>query len=183
MAGRDQGARQRTRLLALCAMLSALGVVLMYVGSFVEILDFSVALIASFAVILLVIERGGAYPWLIYAVTALLSLLLLPNKLPAVVYAGFMGFYPIAKEKLERISLRWVCFLIKLAVFNLSLLLMWGVALLLVGEVPLGMGAVAFIAIAEVVFVFYDYALSVMITGYLRVWRKKLRVERFFQFK
>ena len=31
------------------------------------------------------------------------------------------------------------------------------------------------------VFVFYDYALSVLITSYLRVFRKRLRVARFFE--
>ena len=67
-------------MMALCAVLSALGVVLLYLGSFIEVLDLSVALLASLAIVVLVIERGGAYPMMTYGVTALLSLLLLPNK-------------------------------------------------------------------------------------------------------
>ena len=66
--------------MTLCAVLSALGVVLLYLGSFIEVLDLSVALLASLAIVVLVIERGGAYPMMTYGVTALLSLLLLPNK-------------------------------------------------------------------------------------------------------
>lgn len=164
-------------------MLSALSVVLLYLGSFIEILDLSVALVASLVTVVLVIERGGVYPWLVYGVTAALALLLVPNKTPAIVYACFMGFYPILKEKLERLSLRLLRLAVKLAVFNASLALIWGVATLLMGGVTFGMHIAIVIVMLNLIFVFYDYALSVMITGYLRVWRKRLRVDRFFKEK
>ena len=34
--------------------------------------------------------------------------------------------------------------------------------------------------VLNVTFLFYDYALTVMITAYLRIWRRKLRIDRFF---
>ena len=102
--------KSTTRDLAVCAMLSALGVVLLYLGSFVEIMDMAMAAIASFAVIITVIEYGKGAPWAVYGVTSILSLILLPQKTPAAFYALFFGFYPIIKEKIERKSkiLRWV---------------------------------------------------------------------------
>ena len=181
MANQNRRAGKQTRLLAMCAMLAALGVVLLYLGSFIEVLDLSVALVASLAVIVLVIEKGGWYPWLVYSVTSVLALLLLPNKFPAVVYAFFMGFYPILKEKAEKIRVRVIGLVIKLILFNLSLGLMWLIGQWLLGEMNLGMPIVAVVGVLNAIFLFYDYALSVMITAYLRVWRKKLRVERFFQ--
>ena len=104
-------------------MLSALGVVLLYLGSFVEIMDMAMAAIASFAVIITVIEYGKGAPWAVYGVTSILSLILLPQKTPAAFYALFFGFYPIIKEKIERKSkiLRWV---IKEVVFNICFALM-----------------------------------------------------------
>ena len=68
---------------------------MLYLGSMVEVLDISMAVIASLICVFAVIEYGKGYPWLIFSVTAILSLLLLPNKFPAVVYGCFMGFYPI----------------------------------------------------------------------------------------
>jgi hypothetical protein len=168
-------------MMTLCAILSALCVVILYLGSLVEVLDLSVAVIASLPVIVLVIERGRGYPWMIYGVTAILSLLLLPNKFPALVYAAFAGFYPILKEKIEGLRLRPVRLLIKLSLFNLSVLLMWLLARAIMGEVPLGAHVAVIAALLNGVFLFYDYALSVLITSYLRVWRRRLKMYRFFE--
>jgi hypothetical protein len=44
-------------------MLSALGVVLLYIGSLVEALDLSAAVLASLACIIAVIEYGKGAPW------------------------------------------------------------------------------------------------------------------------
>ena len=90
-----------TRRLAVSAMLAALGVVLLLLGSFVEVLDLSMAAIASMLVVFAVIEMSRRYGVLIYAVTAVLSLLLLPTKTPALVYAAFAGYYPVLKAVLE----------------------------------------------------------------------------------
>ena len=81
-------------MITVCAMLSALGVVVLYLGSFIEVLDASMSVIASLMTVIVVIEFGRSASWSIYAVTAVLSLLLLPNKSPAVMYAAFFGFYP-----------------------------------------------------------------------------------------
>lgn len=170
-----------TRVMALCAILSALGVILLYMGALIEVIDLSMAVLASLIVIVLVVERGGAYPWMIYAVTSVLSLLLVPNKSPAIVYTCFMGFYPILKEKLERIRTPLVRLLLKLAIFNASMVLIWFAAQMILGGIALGMSAAVALVLLNAIFVFYDYALSVMITAYLRVWRKKLRIDRFFK--
>ena len=183
MANQTRGAGNNTRLLALCALLSALGVILLYLGALIEVIDLSMAVLASLAIIVLVIEQGGIYPWLIYAVTSVLSLLLVPNKSPTIVYAFFAGFYPILKEKIEKIPSNLLRFMIKLAVFNASMVLMWFVARMFLGELTFGVHIALILLLLNAVFVFYDYALSVMITAYLRVWRKKLRADRFFRSK
>ena len=165
MKNQNQPIGKRSRLMAVCSVLAALGVVLLYVGSFIEVLDLSVALLASLAIVVLVIEQGGAYPWMTYAVTALLSLLLLPNKVPAVVYACFMGFYPILKEKIEVLELRFLRLVLKLAVFNLSVVLMWFMAQALIGEQAMTPYLMAMWVGLNGVFLFYDYALTVLITS------------------
>ena len=166
-----------TRVLSLCSIFSALGVIILYMGALVEVLDLSVAVLASLLVIIAVIEIGGIYPWLIYAVTSALSLLLLPNKFGAVVYFAFAGFYPILKEKIERVK-GIVCLISKLAIFNLCLLAMFGLAkalsLPLVFEFSIWVIAISL----NILFAFYDFALTRLITAYIYVWRKKLKIDK-----
>ena len=167
----------KTRVLALCSVFSALGVIILYLGALIEVLDLSMAVVASLLVIIAVIELGGIYPWLIYAVTSVLSLLLLPNKFGAVVYFAFAGFYPILKERLERVP-GLVCLVLKLVIFNLCMLAMYGVAcalsLVINAEAALWMIGVTL----NLLFVVYDIALTRLIGTYLRVWRKKLKIEK-----
>ena len=118
--------KQQTKKLVVSAMLCALGVILLMLGAFIEVIDLSVAVIASFLCIYAVIEIGGAYPWLIWIVTSLISLLFLPLKTPAIFYALFAGYYPMVKEKLEKRFSPTIAIPLKLAVFHVSLALMYG---------------------------------------------------------
>lgn len=160
-------------------MLSALGVVLLYIGSLVEALDLSAAVLASLACIIAVIEYGKGAPWAVYGVTSVLSLILLPVKTPAAFYAIFFGFYPILKEKIERRPrlLQWV---IKEAIFNVALVIMGfavyflsttGDNLLL--ENPLIIAAT--VVMAELAFVLYDIALTRLISFYIIKLRGRLK--------
>ena len=166
----------RTRKVALSAMLCALGVVVLYLGSLVEVLDISMAVIASLFAVVAVIEYGGASPWAIYAVTGILSAVLLPNKLPAAMYILFFGFYPILKEKLERIKSKALSWALKEIVFNACLLLLMAISRwLMLDPEGLLVFEVVFFALANVTFVLYDIALTRLISLYLFRLRKRFR--------
>ena len=173
--------KNTTKDLAVCAMLSALGVVLLYLGSFVEIMDMAMAAIASFAVIITVIEYGKSAPWAVYGVTSILSLILLPQKTPAAFYALFFGFYPIIKEKIERKSkiLRWV---IKEIVFNICFALMMLVSIFFLTPTGSELESPWLIALTvvlgEVAFILYDIALTRMISFYIFRLRDRLRLNK-----
>ena len=108
--------KHQTKLLTISAMLSALGVVVLAIGSVFQTLDLTTAALAAFFCIYAVIEIGGAYPWMVWGVTSFLGLLLLPQKSPAVFFL-FIGCYPILKEKLERLS-KALCLALKLVIFH-----------------------------------------------------------------
>ena len=173
--------RRRTRMVSISAVLSALGVILLYFGALFEVMDASMAMLASFGSILMVIECGGWYPWMIYGATSILSFVLLPNKSPVILYVFFLGFYPILKEKLEKIRFRPLRLFLKLAIFNVSALTVGAVLRAFGISIEEEMHAGILLLLLNGVFVFYDYALSVLITSYLRVFRKRLRVARFFE--
>lgn len=161
--------KRRTRGITLCGILSALGVTVMYLGSFLEVLDLTIPVIASFLCVIAVIELGGSWPWLIYAATSVLSLLLLPNKFPPTVYLLMAGYYPMVKEKLEgRIKLRPLLITVKLVIFNVSMALM-----ILAAYFILKLPAetyymlIAIIVLGNVTFLLFDRALTKLITLYI----------------
>lgn len=171
--------RKRTKYLTVCAMLAALGVVLMALGSLVDVLDLTVAVLASMLCIYAVIEMGGFYPWALWAATSILSLILpSARKDPAIFYAAFLGFYPILKEKLERLP-RVLAWILKLAVFHLSL---GAIALIYKLFLPAGLEEefpffwLVLYALSLVAFVIYDVALTRLITFYLVRLRHRFRI-------
>ena len=170
--------RNRTRTITVCAMLSALGVVVLYLGSFIDVLDASMAVVASVMSIVAVIEFGRSAAWSIYAVTAVLSLILLPNKSPAVMYAAFFGFYPILKEVFEKKN-KIVAWMLKEITFNVALVVCFFIIrfVIFIGipEIPLMMYILGALLL-EAVFVLYDLALTRAISLYVFNLRKRLRI-------
>ena len=152
--------------------------ILLYIGALIEVADISMAVIASLLCVVAVIEYGAASAWLVFFVTSVLSVLLLPSKLPAVMYALFFGFYPILKEKIERIRSRVLCWTVKELVFNVCLVLVFVasrfVTMTADAEIPQGMLLVGFV-LCEVIFVLYDIAMTRVITRYVRKIRGRFK--------
>lgn len=171
--------RKRTKYLTVSAMLSALSVVILMLGSLIDVLDVTTSVLASFLCIYAVIELGGFYPWMIWLTTSILGFLLLPLKTPAIFYALFFGFYPILKALFERLRLP-ISWLFKLLSFHLSLV---GIVLLLRLFLPgmLDVEGMAWMPILLYVmglfcFFVYDFALTRVITLYLVRWRDRFRI-------
>ena len=179
----SKGISNKTKKLTLGAILSAMGVALLFVGSFIETLDLTMAALASFFCIFAVIELGGAYPWLIFSVTGVLSVILMPYSLTGWFYLLFFGYYPILKEKFERLS-RPVSWILKVLILNAALIVCVLVAYflffggsgegnilsaftLVFGDSNAGeIMAIAVYALANVTFIVYDIALTKLITVY-----------------
>ncbi len=171
---------KRTRKLAMAAMLCALGVVLLYLGSIIEVLDLTMIAIASVFIFFAVIEMGDPYPYLIHLVTSFLALILLPSKFAAVMYLLFGGIYPILKAMFEKLHplVSWV---VKFSYFNTFV-----TALILVSRFVLHMEGedvgftVGFYGLANLTFFLYDLAMTKLVTLYLVKLRRRLRVEKYF---
>ena len=151
-----------TRALTVSAVLCALGVILLALGSLLQILDLTMAAVASFLVIFAVIELGGKYPFLIYVVTAVLSMLLVPYKIAALAYLCFAGYYPMLKALLEgHLSKAWG-WVLKIVIFNagFEITATWYYWLL---------------PACSLVFVVYDIALTRLIGAYVYKWRSRFR--------
>ena len=177
---RQDRVADRTKRMTVSAMLAALGVALMWLGSLFDTLSLSMAAIASMLTIFAVIDIGSYYPYLIYAVTSVVALLLLPVKDVAVYYACFFGIYPILKEKYEKRS-RPTSWLLKIATFNLAMILVAVITYFLLSFDKEDIKAWYLVAIAvlgNITFFLYDFALTRLITLYIRRFREHFRFLR-----
>lgn len=170
--------RQSTRRLTLGAMFVALSVVLLWLGAVVEVLDLSLAALASLLTVIGVIEYGGSFPWLIWGATSLLSLLLLPSKFPALLYLLFAGIYPMLKSMFEQCHYI-VAWILKLSAFNtaLMLLILASDYIFMLPDTGVSFTPVVFL-LGNGAFVLYDIALSKLILFYLFRLRPRLGIRR-----
>ena len=170
----------RTRKLAVSAMLSALGVVILYLGSVINVLDLTMVAIASLFVFFAVIELGTPFQYLIYAVTALLSMFLLPDKFAALTYLLFGGIYPVFKAMIERLHylISWI---LKFSFFNtvLSVIVAVSVYIMHIEDSEVGF-TVGLYVLGNVTFLLYDIATTQLITLYLVKLRQRFRVDKYF---
>lgn len=168
--------RKKTKKLTVSAMLAALSVVVMLAGSIIEVMDLSVAALASFAVIFAILELGGAYPYMIFASVSILGMLLLPSKLPALYYLLFFGWYPLVKYPLERLNV-WLSQILKAGAFALSVTAITLVSIYVAGmedAIPLNVWVYV---LCIPVFAIYDIALTRVTLTYLRVWKRRFRID------
>lgn len=159
-------------------MLCALGVVLVYLGAITDILDLSLCAVVCLIVIFARIEVGKGFAYLVYAASALLSLVLCPQKFSAAAYA-FMALYAVLKADIERLG-RLLSWILKLAYFNLALTGAICAAKYLFAVPDLGSVPVWFV-LGNVTFVLFDIALTKLITLYIIKFRQRLKIDKFLR--
>ena len=151
---------KKTYALTLCAVLAALSVVLMLLGSLFEVLDLSTVILASICVLYADTRISQRHAWMLYGVTAILALLLLPSKAVALEYLLFGGYYPILRARVARLG-RIVSWGIKLLVFNgaLTLLILSFRTLFVSADLSYTWDLITY-ALGNVSLILYDYALG-----------------------
>ncbi len=173
--------RIKTKYLTVSAMLAALGVIFMTLGSFVEVLDLTTAALASLLCVYAMIEMGSGYSWGIFAATALLSCLLLPQKTPALFYTLFLGYYPILKAYFERLP-KWASYLCKLLCFHVGIALLYLLFRWLFPEMTILPAEKYLIPVlyvlALVCFLVYDFAVTRLLTFYLFRLKKRFGLHK-----
>lgn len=159
--------KEGTKRIARLSLLSALAIGFLYLGSILPSAKIAVIALAGFLCAVAVMMYSMGWAALVFCVTALVSLLILPDKNIALLYACFFGFYPILKSLFEKHPDRKIGWLLKLTTYTAGFLLWWfaAVGLLTAGDVSLPWyllwpaGALAF--------VIYDICLSLLITIYI----------------
>ena len=177
---------------AIGGMSVALSVIIL-LPTALEIFVYALPAMAGMLTMFCVIELGKTWAFGVYFASSAIGLLLVPNKEAVVMYVAFFGYYPIIKAILESKLPRVPEYIIKFAVFNVSVLIAY-VLLIKVFGMPfdevMGIGDNAtwskfavpiMLALGNIVFIVYDLALTRIATVYIRIWQKKFR--KMFRFK
>ena len=152
------------------ALSAAAGLVVLYLSCVLPWGRLGLLCVASLGVIFVRMSCSCGWALGCYVVTALLGLLLLPLKAPALAYALFLGYYPLIRLRAERIAGKVPRLLLKLAVFNAAAAVIWlafrSVFTDLTADAALPL-YLLWIA-ANGVFLIYDYALGQIMLYYVR---------------
>ena len=108
---------------------AALAVVIMSLGTIIPVATY-VCPVACMLILQLVVKTiGFRLGWAWYGAVSILSLLLAPDKEAAAVFL-VLGYYPIVKPRLDRLSGKWLW---KGLLFNGSILVLYWILLKLIG--------------------------------------------------
>lgn len=150
--------------ITLCALSAALAAAFM-LGSYFPYLTYTIPAIAGLFVMVPLAEINYKYSCATYIVSSVL-IFLLAEKEAAILYLFFFGHYPILKGLIEKIKKTVIEWILKISVFNICVVAAYFV-LSVVFDIrieDLGefgkYSAYILLAAANVVFVFYDIAVS-----------------------
>ena len=135
--GENAMRKTESQKIALCGMLGALSVVLLLIGSALQIGTYAAPMLAAFLLIPVLEDYGPRYALTLYATVSILAVLLVPETELAFFYVLVMGYYPVLRVKLNALKntvLRWV---IKFAVFNAATVLVYLLLFALLGPAVL----------------------------------------------
>ena len=83
--------------ISLCGMLGALSVVLLLIGSALQIGTYAAPMLAAFLIIPVLEEYGPRYALTLYATVSILAVLFVPETELAFFYVLVMGYYPVLR--------------------------------------------------------------------------------------
>lgn len=166
------------RIVALCGVMTALGVVVLSLGSLIPAATFCCPVLASFLLVVLLRECGAAPAVTAFFAMAILGVLLAPDKEIAALFLA-LGYYPILKRRLDRLpkAAGWA---LKLVWFNAAVLAVYALLLLVLKMDALTQEfretekwlLLATLLLGNLAFLMYDLALNRLAAVYERRRRK-----------
>lgn len=161
--------------IALGGVFSALCLLLMFTTAMFPFATYAMPALAGAMLVAVVVENGTRTAVLVYISVSALSALIVPDREAVLMFIVFLGYYPIIKEKIEKIRPRPVEYLVKLALFNVTIVAGYLASTYLLGLPLLSeemgefgkYGAAMILVMGNVVFVLYDFALTRYISLYI----------------
>jgi len=174
----------KTRKMTLSALFAALCVISLFVASVWPTGRFGLVAFASLFVAAAVIEGGIGSGISAFAVSSVIGMLILPNRVAPLLFIVFFGYYPVAKSLIEHIRGTIAQWVIKLALFNTVAVAMWffmrEILLEAMGSRPvfgveLEGFPIALLLGGSIIFVIYDFGFTKLIWFYINRISKLMR--------
>lgn len=156
---------KKAKITAVCGMMAALSVVLMFITTFVSVFVYVLPVVTGLVVFFVSEFADKKWAAGVFFTTAFLSMILLTDKEAGLTYTLFFGYYPLIKNLIEKLPkiLSWV---VKIVIFNLA-----AVCIGVLGVVVFGISAEEYkefgaftipilLGLANVAFILYDIAFS-----------------------
>lgn len=182
MPGSKKKIKSTSYCIALCGILSAICIVLMFCTGFIPIGVYILPAICGLVVWIIYREISRKWAFMCYGSVALLALLLTPDMESKMLFAAFFGYYPIIRDLLCRIKPLPLSLAARFAAFNVPVVIVYSLLLNVLGMGKLledfaGFGQFAVLAfwlIGNFTFVCYDVCLNQLSFYYDRFIRSKV---------
>ena len=152
------------------AILSALALILVYLGSIAPTGSWGIVAAAGLLPAAAVISVNLTAGFLCWASAAVLAFLLTPDKLCALLFGVLFGLYPMVKSLVERLRKKPLEYALKLIFFNAAFTVVWlTMAAAVTASLPQTLSGSVWVlyGLANVVFLLYDYGFSRLIGLYI----------------
>lgn len=174
---------KNSKVIAYSGVATALSVVMLFLGSIFWVLGYTMPLVASLVMIILLdsISQKGAL--LTFISTSIISFILLNDKECVLLYVLFFGYYPLIRDKINDIKPKFFSYLLKFITFNAAMVLTQVLCVYVFGipfDDMLGKwGIVLFVLCLNLVFVVFDKLYTLL----LRLYKIKLKkkVEKYIK--
>lgn len=167
---------------ALGGLSAALCLILMFMTGMIPFATYALPAAAGIVLIIVSIENGPKTAAIVYVAVSLLSIFIVPDREAAVMFIFFFGYYPILKPILEKLK-PWIFNeIIKLIIFNASMVVGYLFIIYVLGipDILSDFGdfgkysALIILGMGNIVFFVYDFALTNLTYVYIHRFRPKI---------
>lgn len=167
---------------SLGGIITSICLFLMFCTGMFPMLDYTIPAFAGFLMVIMIVETGAKWAFVTYASVSVLCFIMTPNYEASLLFILFMGYYPILKFYLDRLTSKGLSWIIKYLVFNAAITAFYFIFRFLITSVDLTedmdmFGKYALLVLwigANVFFLIYDIMLGQLIDLYVNWFRKKI---------
>lgn len=167
---------------ALGGICAAVCLLLMFSSSFLPALSYTVPMFTGVLMVVMIVETNSRWAFATYCAVSLLSLFVTPNIEASLLFILFMGYYPILHYYLSKRSNKLLTWVIKLAVFNIAIVIYYQLVTVLITSEDMLDGFEFFRKyaipilwlMAQGCFLTYHWFLTVLIDAYIEWFRKEI---------
>ena len=164
---------KQTQKIALSGLLTAFAAAMIIFSNLIPAGLYTFPAAAGIIIYILSFTAARSYAWASFTAVSILSFFLCADKEASLTFILFFGYYPMLKTLIEKIKWKPAAYLVKLAVFNAAAITIYCLLRFLFSlpedafeffgiNMPL-----IFLAVLNIVFLLYDYAISAFMKAYV----------------